>query len=161
MKHFLILLLTALLGFTFTACTNSDTTSVSGVMVVNPMQEKTSLTELNAAIGCAMKSPAGITVSEERFFVISGTIAEYRFTAEGISYTLRASADKGDISGIHVNGTTLGDAANAANGAAETAVFESGMWTRWFDGDMQYSLVSDETGTADTSTLYRVRDALR
>ena len=161
MKHFLILLLTALLGLTFTACTNSDTTSVSGVMVVNPMQGKASLEELNTAIGCAMKAPEGMTVSDEKFFVISGTIAEYRFAVDGISYTLRASADKGDISGIHVNGTTLGDAANAANGAAETAVFENGMWTRWFDGDMQYSLVSSETGTADTSALYRVRDALR
>jgi hypothetical protein len=160
--------LAALLCLTLTACgggapaASAETPAGGGMMVVNPMQAKTSLEEVNAAIGCGMKAPAGIAVSDEKFFVISGTIGEYRFTADGIAYTLRASATRDDISGMHVNGTTLGDAANAVtDGSADTAVFDSGRWTRWFDGEMQYSLVSDETGTQDTATLYAVRDALR
>ena len=108
--------LAALLCLTLTACgsgapaASADTPAGGGMMVVNPMQAKTSLEEVNAAIGCGMKAPAGIAVSD---------------------------------------------------GSADTAVFDSGRWTRWFDGEMQYSLVSDETGTQDTATLYAVRDALR
>ena len=159
--------LAALLCLTLTACGGgapaaSAETPTGGMMVVNPMQGKTSPEEVNAAVGCGMKAPAGITVSDEKFFVISGTIGEYRFTADGIAYTLRAAATRDDISGVHVNGTTLGETANAAtDGSADTAIFDGGMWTRWFDGGMQYSLVSDETGTQDTATLYAVRDALR
>ena len=156
--------LTALLCLSLTACGGApssapaaDNTSAptGGMMLVNPMQAKTSLDEVNNAVGCSMKAPADLTVSDEQFFVISGTVGEYRFTADGISYTLRVSATTDDISGVYVNGAALGA------GEADTAIFDGGMWTRWFDGDLQYSLVSSETGATDTSTLYAVRDALR
>ena len=161
MKFCFRAVLAALLCLTLTACgggapaASAQPPAGGNTMVVNPMQSKTSPDEVNTAIGCTMKAPSGITVSDEKFFVISGTIGEYRFTADGISYTLRASATRDDISGIHVNGTTLG------SGTEDTAIYDGGMWTRWFDGEMQYSLVSSETGTQDTATLYAVRDALR
>lgn len=161
--------LTALLCLTLTACGGASAPAESGssaptggMMLVNPMQTKSSLDEINDVIGSNMKAPADIAVSDEQFFVISGTVGEYRFTADGVSYTLRAAATTDDISGVYADGKSLGEAANAAGDrSADTAIFDGGMWTRWFDGDMQYSLVSGETGAADTSTLYAVRDALR
>ena len=141
---------------------SSPSAPTGGMTLVNPMQAVSSLDEINSAIGCHVKAPADIAVSEEAFFVISGTVGEYRFSVDGIHYTLRASATADDISGVYVDGKTLGEAAGAAgDGSADTAVFDGGMWTHWFEGDMQYSLLSDETGTADTAGLFRVRDALR
>ena len=162
-KYLLLFTFCALLGCMAAACGHPTVAPQTGnTMVVNPIQQKASLDEINDAIGCNLKNPVGFTVSDERFSVITGTIGEYRFTIDGISYTLRASAAKDDISGVYVDGKTLGEAANASeSGVADTIIFAEGMWTRWFDGDMQYSFLSSETGTQDTSTLYRVRDALR
>ena len=157
MKKSVIFLFAALLLGLFTACGSEPavTPPPGGAMVVNPMQGKESLAQVNEAIGCRMKAPEGISVSDEKFFVISGTMGEYRFTADGISYTLRASAARDDISGVYVDGKLLGDT------DTDTVIFSDGRWTRWFDGSMQYSLLSGETGVQDTSTLYRIRDALQ
>ena len=163
MKKYLQLLAVLTLFCFAAACSNTTAApQADSTMAVNPIQSKESLDEINTAIGCSIKKPEGLTVTDEHFSVIAGTIGEYHFSMDGISYTLRVSATKDDISGVYVDGKTLGEAADTStSGTADTVIFAEGMWTRWFYGDMQYSLLSSETGAQDTSTLYRVWDALR
>ena len=124
----------------------------------SPITDRASLDEVNAAIGSAMKRPADLELTDEAWSTIDDDeshIGQYTFTYNGGSYTLRAAKETGDISGVWENGTTLG---NGREGDVTAITTEAGgIWSRWFDGDMQYSLYA-EGATMDDYTA--VRDAM-
>ena len=125
----------------------------------NPITDRASLDEVNEAIGSAMKRPADLELTDEAWSTIDGDeanhIGQYNFTYNGATYTLRAAKDTGDISGVWENGTTLGNGREGDVAAITTEA--GGIWSRWFDGDMQYSLYA-EGATMDDYTA--VRDAM-
>ena len=167
---------TAAMSITLTACsakstdsttTTPESTSTSTVtetaedaagntQIPALITDRASLDEVNEVIGSAMKRPADLELTNEAWSTIDDEeknhIGQYTFTYNGGSYTLRAAKDTGDISGVWENGTTLG---NGREGDVTAITTESGgIWSRWFDGDMQYSLYA-EGATMDDYTAVR------
>lgn len=126
--------------------------------IPSPITGRASLDEVNEAIGSAMKRPANLELTDETWSTIDGdgeSIGQYTFTYNGGAYTLRAAKNTGDISGVWENGTTLG---NGREGDVAAMTTESGgIWSRWFDGDMQYSLYAEGASMDDYTA---VRDAM-
>lgn len=54
-------------------------------------EPKSSLDEINAAVGCSIKAASGAT--EEKFSVIDGKIAQYIYVLDDMYYCVRSSAD--------------------------------------------------------------------
>ena len=167
---------TAAMSIVLTACssktadsstTTPESTSTSTVtetaedaadntQIPSPITDRASLDEVNEAIGSAMKRPASLELTDEAWATIDNEeknpIGQYTFTYNGGTYTLRAAKDTGDISGVWENGTTLG---NSREGDVTAITTENGgLWSRWFDGDMQYSLYA-EGATMDDYTAVR------
>ena len=167
---------TAAMSIVLTACssktadsstTTPESTSTSTVtetaedaadntQIPSPITDRASLDEVNEAIGSAMKRPADLELTDEAWVTIDdeekSPIGQYTFTYNGGTYTLRAAKDTGDISGVWENGTTLG---NSREGDVTAITTENGgLWSRWFDGDMQYSLYA-EGATMDDYTAVR------
>ena len=167
---------TAAMSIVLTACssktadsstTTPESTSTSTVtetaedaadntQIPSPITDRASLDEVNEAIGSAMKRPADLELTDEAWATIDNEeknpIGQYTFTYNGGTYTLRAAKDTGDISGVWENGTTLG---NGREGDVTAITIENGgLWSRWFDGDMQYSLYA-EGATMDDYTAVR------
>ena len=94
--------------------------------LANPMQEKTTLEEINAAAGTDIQRPLAFELSNEQYFLINTEIpvADYRFSIGGNNYTFRASKSVEDISGVY------GDV---------------GSLTHWFIDDVQYSLFCENS----------------
>lgn len=136
--------------------TETADTAEGANQIANPITQRGSLDEVNEVIGSAMKRPADLELTNEAWSTIDGDgedhVGQYTFTYNGGSYTLRAAKDTGDISGVWENGTTLG---NGREGDVTAITTESGgIWSRWFDGDMQYSLYA-EGATMDDYTAVR------
>ena len=136
--------------------TETADTAENANQIANPITQRASLDEVNEVIGSAMKRPADLELTNEAWSTIDDEeknhIGQYTFTYNGGSYTLRAAKDTGDISGVWENGTTLG---NGREGDVTAITTESGgIWSRWFDGDMQYSLYA-EGATMDDYTAVR------
>ena len=114
MKKAVIILLTCLL---LTGCAQPEPSA----QLVNPMQEKSSLEEINAAAGTDIQRPLAFELSNEQYFLINTEIpvADYRFCIGDNNYTFRASKSVEDISGVY------GDV---------------GSLTHWYIDDVQYSL---------------------
>jgi hypothetical protein len=88
-----------------------------------------------------------VTIDDEE----KNPIGQYTFTYNGGTYTLRAAKDTGDISGVWENGTTLG---NGREGDVTAITTENGgLWSRWFDGDMQYSLYAEGAAMDDYTAV--------
>lgn len=133
--------------------------ATDNTQIPSPITDRASLDEVNEAIGSAMKRPADLELTDEAWSTIDDEeknhIGQYNFTYNGATYTLRAAKETGDISGVWENGTTLG---NGREGDVTAMTTEAGgIWSRWFDGDMQYSLYA-EGATMDDYTA--VRDAM-
>lgn len=130
---------------------------MGGMMLVNPMQKRESLADINAAVGCTISEPAGYVPENVSYYVfnISPLLGQYKFTVDGIGFTLRASATADDISGVWHGGKTLGSLADE-NGT-DTLLLDDAVWVRWFVGEMQYSLYAEST---DADAVYAVRDAM-
>lgn len=131
------------------------------VGMANPVMEVKGLEDINAGVGCDMKAPDGIEVSDEHFYVINTTplIGEYDFTYNGVEYMLRAAEASDDISGIYLeSGVTVTD--RAVEKEASMVLASNLQWTRWFYGDMQYSLARMEGGE-NTDDLYAVLEAIK
>ena len=136
--------------------TETADTAEGANQIANPITQRASLDEVNEVIGSAMKRPADLELTNEAWSTIDDEeknhIGQYTFTYNGGNYTLRAAKDTGDISGVWENGTTLG---NGREGDVTAITTESGgIWSRWFDGDMQYSLYA-EGATMDDYTAVR------
>ena len=169
---------TAAMSIALTACsakstdsttTTPESTSTSTVtetaedaadntQIPSPITDRASLDEVNEVIGSAMKRPADLELTNEAWSTIDiddeekNHVGQYAFTYNGGTYTLRAAKDTGDISGVWENGTTLG---NGREGDVTAITTENGgLWSRWFDGDMQYSLYA-EGATMDDYTAVR------
>ncbi len=136
--------------------TETTDTDEDANQALNPITVRTSLDEVNGVIGSTMKRPADLEPTNEAWSTIDGDeadqIGQYTFTYNDGSYTLRAAKDTGDISGVWENGTTLGNGREGDVAAMTTAA--GGIWSRWFDGDMQYSLYA-EGATMDDYTAVR------
>ena len=130
--------------------------AADNTQIPSPITDRASLDEVNEAIGSAMKRPADLELNDEAWVTIDdeekNPIGQYTFAYNGGTYTLRAAKDTGDISGVWENGTTLG---NGREGDVTAITTENGgLWSRWFDGDMQYSLYA-EGATMDDYTAVR------
>ena len=177
MKRVFSIVMTAALCFgALTACSTAKdpTPAVSEIMtadtaesgegenaqIPNPWTDCTSLDELNAAAGTALHVPTGLEgVSDENFAYLTDdayTLAQYGFSYNGAEYTLRTAPTQEDISGVYQDGQTLGALDTQDNDILTTD--ENALWSRWFDGDTQYSLYAVNASTED----YRaVRTALQ
>lgn len=111
----LALILSLLLVFcsAFTACgsdtadetTAPDAGNGNNAGLANPMVDYNSLDEINEIAGVNIVHPGVMGVTDESFSVISGKIAQYRFTLAGYDYCFRASKTLNEeISGIYING---------------------------------------------------------
>ena len=127
MKKVAILLLLSIL---LTGCAQPEPSA----QLANPMQEKTSLEEINAAAGTNIQRPLAFEISDEKYFVISTDIpvADYRFSIGENEYTFRASKTTEDISGVY------GD---------------TGSLTHWFIDDVQYSLFCENGDDAQLRAI--------
>ena len=164
---------TAAMSIVLTACssktadsstTTPESTSTSTVTETaedaadntqSPITDRASLDEVNEAIGSAMKRPADLELTDEAWVTIDdeekNPIGQYTFAYNGGTYTLRAAKDTGDISGVWENGTTLG---NGREGDVTAITTENGgLWSRWFDGDMQYSLYAEGAAMDDYTAV--------
>ena len=75
--------------------------------LANPVVEYDSLEEINDEIGICLVHPGVMGVTDESFAVISGEIAQYKYTLAGYEYCARGSKNQlEDISGIYMNGAT-------------------------------------------------------
>ena len=138
----------------------TETTPEDAAQLPSPITPQDSLDAVNAAAGSAMKQPAGLTATEESWSTIDSgdglILGQYEFTCNGAHYTLRAAKTTGDISGVWQDSKTLGNTAETDMPDMTTA--EGAHWSRWFDGEMQYSLYSADT---DAAAFETVRDALK
>ena len=129
--------------------------AASNTQIPSPITDRASLDEVNEAIGSAMKRPADLELTDEAWATIDdeekNPIGQYTFTYNGGTYTLRAAKDTGDISGVWENGTTLG---NGREGDVTAITTENGgLWSRWFDGDMQNSLYAEGAAIDDYTAV--------
>lgn len=127
MKIVIAILLSCIL---LTGCAQQEPSS----QMVNPMQEKSSLAEINAAAGTDIQRPLAFEVTEEKFFVINTEtpVADYRFSIGENKYTFRASKSSEDISGVY------GDI---------------GALTRWNKDGIQYSLFCENGDDAELRAI--------
>ena len=158
----IVFALCAALMLGFTACgqpaeqpKTDDTIITDNTQIPSPITDRASLDEVNEAIGSAMKRPADLELTDEAWVTIDdeekNPIGQYTFTYNGGTYTLRAAKDTGDISGVWENGTTLG---NGREGDVTAITTENGgLWSRWFDGDMQYSLYAEGAAMDDYTAV--------
>lgn len=141
-----------------TSATTEASNSAASTQLPNPFTDRSSLDEVNEIIGSAIKRPADLELTNESWSTMDDgetALGQYNFTYNGGSYTLRASGTQQDISGIWQNGTTLG---NGREGDVEAMTTEEGgIWSRWFDGEMQYSLYAEGATMDDYQA---VRDAM-
>lgn len=141
-----IVILTLILSL-LTGCGSAAAPSVEKVGMPNPMKELSSLEELNDEVGCCIKSMSEYYMcddfADENFTLIDGTprIAQYRFTLAGIPVTVRAAIFKDDISGIYMDGGKMPHEMLNSDRIYDPIDTGYGIWTRWFVGGMQYSLL--------------------
>lgn len=109
---------------------------------------------VNAAVGCSLAAPRDLPVSGEAWAVVGSEppVGEYRFTAEGASFCLRAAPKISDISGLMTEDGALGDAEDRD---ITPERMEYGFWARWFVEDMQYCLVSEDAEEGAFTAVYR------
>ena len=116
---------------------------------VEEKEEKiNSLEELNKIIGCSIIHPEGYRLSDESYSLITRgnlQMGEYTFTADYIEYTLRVGKTHEDLFYIIYGDYTLGQQADILG--SDNAILSSEgefVWSRWYDGDMQYSLFTTD-----------------
>lgn len=124
------------------------------VQIPNPWTDCASLDELNAAAGTALHTPDGLAVTNENYSYMSGdeyTLAQYVFTYNGGTYTLRTAPTQEDISGVYQDGKTLTELAGDDTAAMTTQ--DNALWAHWFDGDTQVSLYATGATAEDYAVV--------
>ena len=127
----------------------------------NPLMAMKGLEDINNLVGCNFNEPDGIKVKDESFYVITSEppVGEYNFTYNGVEYILRAAETTDDISGIYMeSGVSVTE--RAVEKEVSMILATNFQWTRWFYGDMQYSLARLEGGE-NTDDLYAVCEAIK
>lgn len=132
----------------------------NSLTLVNPMQKCNSLEEINQLIGSDVVRPE-VELYDEVFYVINTEcpVGEYSFFYQDIKYTLRFAKTEEDISGIYYNGNTLGALHNDSEEVL--VIHDYGVWTRWFDGDIQYSLTNNVANATDTKDISAVKELFK
>lgn len=160
MKKILIALIAVGMCLTLAACasTTKEVKENTNANLPNPMVEFKSLEEINDKIGCGLVKPPVMGVSEEKFFVISDTLADYHFTLNGYDYNFRASKDlSNDISGVHVTGGTM------FKGEADGTEYYSESPYKGFRfvvDNTQYTLVVQDGGELDNETFVNITNEI-
>ncbi|MGN0699790.1 MAG: hypothetical protein ACI4J8_02180 [Oscillospiraceae bacterium] len=124
----------------------------SGVEIANPFEEVESAEEFAKRLEISADAPVG---SENvSYTILDGKIAQIDFDYGGKSYTLRASKQSGDFSGI--NGTLIkSDKIDAANDAVLETIRGSEFnyfKLTWTDGAATYILSNGSETTAEEIT---------
>lgn len=147
MKKLLSLLLVLSLSLSLVACDNSSSEKKSSGMP-NPMTEVDSIEELNEEVGVELKEctlKGSIDNSIAYIDCNDYKLADYKFSIDDLSFTYRAAKTDLDITGIYPTDFdgTLGETIEEKNvKATETA--DGYVWSRWYIGDIQYTLTSSE-----------------
>lgn len=106
----------------------------------NPITECASSDEVNQTVGCQIAQLPVMGVTNHRFSVIdcgSHKMGQYEFSFMGADWCYRAAPTEEDISGVYLeDGSLLSE--RCAPG--ETYADADCLYTRWFNGNMQYSL---------------------
>ncbi len=142
MKKITVLVLTVALGMIcLTGCGKKaeDPTPLAGV--ANPMVSYDSADAVEAQCGMKLVIPSEAT--EAAYFIISNQIAECQFYIGEAKYSLRASKEEGDFTGVYaeyIYADTVLDIAGEIEGAGRFAT--GGCFAKWKQGDVRYSLVS-------------------
>lgn len=152
MKKLLTILLALLTLFTIVGCSKKE--EVIGDDTVNPMVSYDSLEEINEIVKTKLIHAPVMGVSDEKFYVINGEIAEYDFTVNGNNYCFRGAKDlTSDISGIYIDGKPAfeGSTINydyASDGASKVS--------RFLVDDTQYTLSINDNGAMDDETFVSI-----
>lgn len=135
MKKLLIVFAALVMSLLMTVCFAEEAPD-GPVGMPNPIVEYDSLEEINSLIGVSLMRPAVMGVTDERFSVIGGTIAQYDCGINGLEWTFRAAyiTDE-DISGIYHE-------YNEFTPDQDSGVYANEFYLeRFFDGDRQYTIV--------------------
>lgn len=161
MKKFLAMLLCLLMVLSLAACgAKQEEVEPEGgeepmTGVANPWVDYASLEEINAEVGCNLRRPAAMGVSEEHFAVGDMgdyKMAQYQFTMGGYDYTFRCAPSTGDISGIWDD---VVKAAFAEPCGDKVELVESDTYkaARWMTIDGQYVLSLMDDGEMALETF--------
>lgn len=114
----------------------------------NPVVEYSSLEEINEVAGVNLMKPPVMGVSNERFSVIDGRIAQYICDVNGLEWTFRgACITDEDISGIY-------DERNVFTSNEDSGLYANEFYLdRFFDGDRQYTIVVKDPISEDGDIL--------
>ncbi len=156
MKRLLAVLLAAVLLASLAACTKQPNSGNGGdADMINPMVEYDTLDEINGVCGTALSLSALPGVTEPRYYVIGGDLADLRFDSDGIAFSFRGTKGTEDVSGIWVEGGTV--FANEALSERPSVYEGDGFVTmRWLADGIQYVL----TAQSDGVTYERVRGVM-
>ena len=127
----------------------------TAVGLPNPVTEYASLAEINELVGSNLQHMPVMGVTDERFSVIETEnylIAQYDFSVNGLSYTMRCAAVAyEDISGVYIGGeSAFGD----YTGETQYAFGEGVKLSRWLDINGQYVLIlKDEENVMGEETF--------
>lgn len=156
MKRLLAAALAALLAFSLCSCAVPEQNEFEElepepqeetVQMVNPLEPCASLEELNERTGAKFYRTGDAEVTDEKYFIIGGETADYRFTVNGASYVWRfAKQTEMDISGVYtVSGTAFAEQLDKTE-----LIFAEGdvLAARWCTDDGQYT-ISVEGGESE------------
>ena len=133
-----------------------DPLASESVQLPNPMSPAKDAKEISERLGFEVKVPGGAEDTE--CHIIDGKIADIQFLYRGLPYTLRASAEDGDFSGIYADEIRTEDI--DAETDATLTTYQSGdeiyRKLTWKDGQITYILSVFEGDSAEELIeLYR------
>lgn len=105
----------------------------------NPITEYGSLDEINKRVGCTLSHLGVMGITDTLYAIVDCRefqIARYEFEFLGSRWSFEAAPTKRDISGIYVKEGLISELAEPGTVIQK----ENYRYTRWFDGEMQYSL---------------------
>lgn len=110
--------------------------------LINQMEAKSSVAEVNEAVGVRLKAPGNVLFPE--YYVVSMgdgvQIGQVSFRYGGREYLLRAGKTEIDMTGIWLEGAPLGTRMEAGKEYEDETLPDGTIWSRWYDGDVQYFL---------------------
>ena len=126
-----------------------DPRASESVQLPNPLVPAKDAEEIREKLGIVIRVPEGAEDIEYR--VIDGRIADVQFVFRSVPYTLRASEEDGDFSGIYAEevGTENIDAETDATLTTYRSGDETYRTLAWKDGGIRYILAVFEGGSAE------------
>lgn len=161
MKKVFNILCIVMLAICITGCNNKNEEAANNQPVIggntpNPMVEYGSLDEINGVAKTKLFHPAIPGVSDEKFFVVSDTLAHYAFSANGIDYVFRGSKNiNEDISGVWI-----GDATAFENSTEnyDIVISENAKCAKMLIKDTLYVLIANDKGSLSEEQFNNIAD---